>query len=169
MNARPITKVELEWMANRLIYLATPFTLYAEGFEPAATMASNIATRLAKATHGAVFSPIAHAYSLARSSDSDPIKDEVLWRPLNDRMMEECDILVVAHMDGWDTSQGIAQEVMAFTAAGKPIFDLCDINRIDMTRRQIVRPPRDRVDDIPHEMIEQERQQFLEHRNGQGV
>jgi hypothetical protein len=69
---RPITKVEFEWMSGRLIYLATPFTLYQLGFEPAATLAANIAARLSKATHGAVFSPIAHAYSLVRASDSDP-------------------------------------------------------------------------------------------------
>lgn len=151
-------------MSGRLIYLATPFTLFALGFEPAATLAANIAARLSKATHGAVFSPIAHAYALVRASDSDPIKDEVLWRALNERMMYEADILVVAHMDGWDKSVGIAEEVKAFAGAGKPIFDLPDINSLDMKRRWPQKPARDRIDGRPIEEVNAEARDYLGHR-----
>lgn len=161
MSNRPVTKVEMEWMANRLIYLSTPFTLYALGFEPAATMAANIAARLSKATHGAVFSPIAHAYSLVTASGSDPVKDEVLWRSLNERMMYEADILVIAHMDGWDKSVGIAEEVKAFTEMAKPIFDLPDVTGINMKRRWPQKPARERIDGLPPEAVEAEASEFL--------
>jgi len=39
-------------------------------------------------------------------------------------MMARCDSLIVAHMDGWAESKGIAHEVEFFAKAGKPIFDL---------------------------------------------
>jgi nucleoside 2-deoxyribosyltransferase len=167
MSTRPITKAEIQWMAGNLIYLATPFTLSPQGFEGAATTAANIAARLAKATDGAVFSPIAHAFSLSRASDSDPVKDEALWRPLNEYMMQEADILVVAHMDGWQDSVGIAEEIEVFIAAGKPIFDMPDISRVgSMHRRRPQKPVRDRIDGRPIEEVTADADQFLAQRHG---
>lgn len=164
---RPITKVEFEWMANRLVYLATPFTLSPQGFEGAATTAANIAARLAQATHGAVFCPIAHSYLIVQSAGLDHVKDDVCWRALNERMLEECDILVIAHMDGWEESQGIAEEVTAFQRAGKPVFDMLDIARVgDMQRRWPQRPARDRIDGRPIEEVAADADQFLAQRHG---
>lgn len=162
MNARPITKVELEWMANRLVYLATPYTRTKIGYNGAAEEAARIAARLAQATHGAVFSPIVHGHALCRAGNLDPVKDSIAWDALNARMLDEAEVLVVAHMEGWEESAGVAQEVAAFVVARKPIFDL---KGSDLIKRQPAPPSRDRVDDIPHEMIERERQQFLEQRH----
>lgn len=163
MNARPITKVELEWMANRLIYLATPYSKL-DDLEAAATVAANIAARLAQATHGAVFSPIVHGHALCRAGNLDPLKDSVAWEALNGRMVEECDIIVVAHMHGWDESDGVAAEVIAFTAAGKPVFDMPDIARVgDMKRRAPQKPARDRIDGRPIEEVNAEARDYLGH------
>ena len=163
MNTSPITKVEFEWMANRLIYLATPYSKL-DDLDGAATTAANIAARLAQATHGAVFSPIVHGHALCRAGNLDPIKDAVAWSALNDRMIEECDILVVAHMQGWDESSGVEAEIAAFLAAGKPIFDMRDIARPgSMERRSRQKPPRDRFDGVPDVELDADKRDYLGH------
>lgn len=160
MTGRPITKVEFEWMANRLIYLATPYSLLPD-LDAAATYAANIAARLSQATHGAVFSPIVHGHALCRAGNLDPIRDSIAWSALNDRMLEECDVLVVAHMDGWEESRGIQDEVTAFTATGRPIFDLVDLTHVRMERRQVQKPPRPRLEDRDDAAIDGEQREFL--------
>lgn len=144
---REITAVEREWMGGTLIYLATPYTRTAIGFDAAADEAARVAARLALATNAAVFSPIVHGHVICRAGSLDPVKDSVAWAKLNARMVSVSDVLVIAHMDGWDVSEGIADELGAFRRAHKPIFDLVDVEHIKMERRQLERPVRDRFED----------------------
>jgi hypothetical protein len=51
-------------------------------------------------------------------------------------MMRVCDVLIVVHMESWDTSKGIAMEVEHFERSGKPIFDM-DPETLVMTRRNL--------------------------------
>lgn len=140
---REMTAVDREWMGGKLVYLATPYTLTRIGFDAAADAAARIAARLTQAIHGAVFSPIVHGHALCRAGGLDPVKDGVAWVKLNARMVAASDILVIAHMDGWDESEGIADEIGAFLRASKPIWDLVDVDRIRMVQR---RPVRERID-----------------------
>lgn len=116
-----------------LAYLATPYTDYPRGVDNAFWDACTIAGDLLF-TGIKVFCPIAHGHAVEMHSDIRR-NDMSIWGPLNARMMAACDVLIVAHLEGWADSKGIAEEVRAFEAAGKPIFDL-DPATMAMTRRK---------------------------------
>lgn len=115
-----------------LAYLATPYTKYPHGIVPAFETAARLAARLLVAGVN-VYSPIAHTHPLAIHGGLDPL-DLSIWLPFDQTMMEAAEALIVAHMEGWEESAGIAHEVAFFTAAGKPIWDL-DPATMGMVRR----------------------------------
>lgn len=120
-------------MNGSLAYLATPYSKYPEGIDRAFIDAAKLAAKLLRAGVK-VYSPIAHTHPLAVHGNLDPL-DHSIWMPFDHAMMAAADILVVAHMDGWQASYGIAEEIKFFEAAGKPIFDL-DPKTLVMTRRR---------------------------------
>jgi hypothetical protein len=69
------------------------------------------------------FSPIAHAFPYVKYADLDPY-DYASWKPVQERLMDACDSLIVAHMKGWESSVGIAYEISYFEQSQKPIYDL---------------------------------------------
>lgn len=105
-----------------LVYLATPYTRYPAGIHAAFADAARLAAALMIAGVK-VYSPIAHTHPLAIHGGLDP-RDLTIWLPFDEALMAKADALCVAHLDGWDTSTGIAHEVRFFEAAGKPVFDL---------------------------------------------
>lgn len=116
-----------------LCYLATPYTRYPGGQDIAFEHAAVLAARLLR--HGiTVYSPIAHTHPIATLGGIDPM-DHAIWLPFDKVMMERCDVLLVAHMEGWQESFGIAEEIKFFEAERKPIFDL-DPMRLTFTRRR---------------------------------
>jgi Domain of unknown function (DUF1937) len=123
-----------------LAYMASPYSRYPNGVREAFEQACHIAARLLL-TGIKVYSPIAHTHSLATIGGIDPL-DHSIWMPYDEAMMRVCDVLIVAHMPGWETSKGIAIEVRHFEMAGKPIFDL-DPNTLVMTRRNSAPPHSD--------------------------
>ena len=115
-----------------LAYLATCYSKHWGGLDIAYIEASELAAELYKiGIH--VYSPITHTHSMAAYGKMDP-RDHALWRPLNETMMERCDVLIVANSDGWQHSEGIAYEIDYFKKMGKPIFDM-DVNSLKMSRR----------------------------------
>lgn len=115
-----------------LAYLATPYTKHPRGIWTAFFDAAEIAARLLSAGVK-VYSPIAHTHPLAIFGGLDPL-DHSIWMPFDEAMMTAASVLIVAHMEGWDSSKGIALEIKHFEARGKPIFDL-DPKTLVMTRR----------------------------------
>ena len=109
-------------MANSLGYLASPFSRYPGGLFDAVHKAARVAARL-RSSGIFVFSPIVHAHPQAMYGKLDPM-DLSLWYPHNHVMMERCDCLIVAHMEGWDTSDGVKSEIEYFRKMDKPIFDM---------------------------------------------
>ena len=81
-----------------------------------------------------VYSPIAHTHPLALYGNLDPL-DHLIWLPFDQAMMNAADVLLIAHMQGWQESYGIAHEIEYFETAGKPIFDL-DPKTLVMTKRK---------------------------------
>lgn len=116
-----------------LAYLATPYTRYKGGIEQAFRDAAKLAAQLMRAGIK-VYSPIAHTHPLAIHGNIDPL-DHSIWLPFDHAMMRAADVLIVAHMDGWQKSKGIAHEVAFFEECRKPIFDL-DPRSLVMTRRK---------------------------------
>jgi hypothetical protein len=116
-----------------LAYLATPYSHYPAGIERAWIDACELAARLLTAGLK-LYSPIAHTHPLAIHGGLDPLDLEI-WLPFDEAMMAKADVLIVAHMDGWQQSRGIQHEISVFRAAGKPIWDL-DPESLSMARRR---------------------------------
>lgn len=115
-----------------LAYLATPYSKYSDGIEQAFVDACKLAGRLIQAgVH--VYSPIAHCHPIAVHGGIDPL-DQSLWLDLDSAMLHACRTLIVAHIDGWEQSSGIAHEVEFFVRRGRPIFDL-DPKTLRMVKR----------------------------------
>jgi nucleoside 2-deoxyribosyltransferase len=121
-----------------LAYLSSPYTRFPHGTVAAWQAACRIAGRLIKSGQN-IYSPIAHLHPIIRYAALEAL-DHEFWINYDRSMMERCDVLIVAHMDGWDQSKGIAIEVATFEAAGKPIFDL-DPQSLTMARRHAESAP----------------------------
>jgi hypothetical protein len=120
-------------VANLLAYLGSPYSRYEKGLVAAFQDVARIAARLRTA---GIFTycPIVHCHPLAVYGDLDPV-DLNLWYPHNHVMMERCDCLIVAHMDGWDTSDGVKSEIEYFKKMDKPIFDM-DCESLVLVKRR---------------------------------
>ena len=115
-----------------LAYLATPYSRFPRGQNRAYIEACELAGRLILAGIN-VFSPIAHSHGIALAAHIDPL-DQRFWNDFDAVFLEKCDTLIVAHMDGWDQSSGIAHEIAEFQKAGKSVFDL-DPATLQMVKR----------------------------------
>lgn len=101
-------------------YLATPYSKYPQGLEVAFRDAARLAARLLR-QELRIYSPIAHTHPLAIHGMLDPL-DHSLWLPFDEAMMERADYLLVAEMEGWRDSKGIAYEIAFFSRAGKSLY-----------------------------------------------
>jgi len=149
-----------------LAYLATPYSRFNGGiylaFEEAAKLAAILLTTGTK-----VFSPIAHSHPIAIYGKIDPY-DHSIWLPYDKAMMDVCECLIVAHLQGWEESYGIAEEVKIFEAARKPIFDLDPVSMI-MTRRRHDKPPRERYEGISDKEISEKVKEYLDPHSGSSI
>lgn len=102
-----------------LYYLATPYSKYVGGIEVAFEAAAKLAGRLLQAGI-TCYSPIAHTHPIAIHAGIDPL-DHGIWIPFDESMMSRADALLIATMDGWEQSKGIAFEVEFFQQRGKPV------------------------------------------------
>jgi hypothetical protein len=105
-----------------LYYLGSPYSRYPEGIEAAFEHVSELAADLLKQGLDC-YVPIAHSHAIAKFGRIDPL-DHDIWLPLDKKMMERCDGLFVAMMDGWENSYGISVEIEEFTRMRKPIVYL---------------------------------------------
>jgi len=109
-------------MTNSFWYLATPYSKYPGGLDAAFRLACEETARLIKADVP-VYSPIAHSHPVAVAGDMDPL-DHSVWLPADKPMMDAASGLIVLEADGWRESYGMACEIEAFRAAGKPIVHM---------------------------------------------
>jgi hypothetical protein len=103
-------------------YLATPYTKYPHGHEAAAKEAARIAGELLRRGM-IVYSPIAHSHQLAVEAKL-PETGFAYWMAADAPFMAAADRLIVATMDGWRDSVGVAHEAMFFDRAGKRMYTL---------------------------------------------
>ena len=105
-----------------LTYLASPYTKYRAGPERAYRDACGLAARLL--VRGVkLYSPIAHTHGIAIHGGLDPL-DHSIWLPFDQAIMNVCDACIVAMMDGWHESRGVAHEIGFFSGSGRPVFYL---------------------------------------------
>jgi hypothetical protein len=108
--------------ASGLFYLATPYSKFPRGIHVAFCEASKLAADLMSMGID-VYSPIAHTHPMAMYGHISPLNHSV-WLKFDEKMMARCDALIVAKMETWDKSYGIAHEITVFEKARKPIFYL---------------------------------------------
>lgn len=101
-------------------YLATPYTKWPAGIEDAYRMACREAARFIRAGIP-VFCPIAHSHPIAVHGKIDPLS-HAIWLAAGAPLMAAARGLIVVRAIGWEDSYGIAEEIKAFKAAGKPIL-----------------------------------------------
>ena len=115
-----------------LAYLASPYTRYRLGPVVAFQDVCKLSARLLIAGVNC-YSPIVQTHYIAIHGALDAL-DHSIWLPFDEAMMAAADVLIVAHLEGWDESFGIEHEIKFFEDAGKPIFDL-DPHTLIMARR----------------------------------
>jgi hypothetical protein len=106
----------------KLVYLATPYSKYPGGIEKAFKDATKLAARLVTAGVR-VYPPITLTHPLAIIGGIDPMSHEI-WLPFDQAMMDASEAIIVARMESWQISKGIAHEIEYFGGAGKPVFYL---------------------------------------------
>lgn len=115
-----------------LAYLASPYTKYPAGVDQAFVDVSRIAARLMLGGIN-IYSPIAHCHPIAIHGNIDPL-NQAFWLANQTRMMDLATVLIVAQMEGWEKSFGVAHEIEFFEKRGRAIYD-CNATTLTMTRR----------------------------------
>lgn len=105
-----------------LIYLASPYTLYAKGLSAASDDVTDLAGKLVN-LGVSVYAPITYGHQLTVRGGVNAL-DEKIWYPLNDAFLHKSDALLIARMPGWNSSKGVAREIHYFEAVGLPIFHI---------------------------------------------
>lgn len=106
----------------QLVYLGSPYTKYPTGIENAFVDIARITAKFV--VEGVnVYSPICHTHPIAVYGNVDP-KDHSIWLPFDEAMMNVCEALVVAKMESWSHSYGLAKEIDIFQKASKPVYYL---------------------------------------------
>ena len=100
-------------------YIATPYSKYPDGLEAAFQEAAKVAAFFV--LQGIpIYSPIAHTHPVALYGEIDPLAHAILL-PADYPMMKAAGGLIVAQMDSWEISYGIAQEIKTFKQLDRPI------------------------------------------------
>ena len=103
-------------------YLATTYRQFPRGPDMAAIEAARLVVKLHNL--GVItYSPIVHGHQLTVHGKIRT-DDYTLWREMNLAMLKRMDALIVAMMEGWERSEGIADEVSFAKAERKPVFYL---------------------------------------------
>lgn len=96
-----------------LIYLATNYTKHPRGPNIAFIEAKQLVGDLAKQGVWQVFSPIVYGHTIAPYACFAPF-DHKLWTQYNLPWIAKCDALLVGTLEGWERSEGIADEIPKF-------------------------------------------------------
>lgn len=100
------------------VYLGSPYSLYRTGHNAAAYEVAVATVRLMQRGLR-VYSPIAHGHFVSKHGDLP--QTWAFWKEQCQPMIDAASSLVVLLMHGWQDSVGLAYEIEAFAAAGKPI------------------------------------------------
>lgn len=114
----------------RYWYLASPYRGHPHGFEAAAAEAARWAAWLVDVGIE-IYSPIVHSHPIAQFVKTAPPEGDPgsgsgagFWLERQVPFMAAAAGLLVAHIEGWSCSTGIAWERDWFRAAGRPIHDV---------------------------------------------
>ena len=124
---------DLTWtFPKRYFYLASPYSRWSGGLDDASRVISEIAGRLFQ--HGVpVFSPIAHSHAICVAAHMDFLSHDI-WLRADEPLVLAAAGLIVADMDGWQTSFGVNKEIGWFRQQEKPcwLLDPVDLELNDL-------------------------------------
>ncbi|MDR3534937.1 MAG: DUF1937 family protein [Acetobacteraceae bacterium] len=103
-------------------YLALPYTNYHLGKPQAEAWARTVSAELI-GLGIPTFAPVAYFPSLAERSGVAE-DDWEFWMRMCAPFMDAAGCLIIWKSPGWRASKGIAEEIRAFSAARKPIFEI---------------------------------------------
>jgi hypothetical protein len=93
-----------------LIYLASPYTPHhGESVEDRVNHITKIAARMMEQGH-TVFCPIAHSHAIADYLPDELRYDHDFWMKQDLPVLEKCEMLIIAQLEGWKESKGVKQE-----------------------------------------------------------
>lgn len=101
-------------------YLANPYSKHPGGLDMSYLTALTVSGRFEDAgvKH---YAPIKATHKIAVDTGLDP-RDNAFWLAVDRPFMDlACGLVIIADA-GWEESAGIAEEIAAFTAAGKPVY-----------------------------------------------
>jgi nucleoside 2-deoxyribosyltransferase len=107
--------------ANRVHYLASPYTNYPHGRANAAIDVASVAGELMK-RGVVVFAPIVHGHAITEAV-ALPL-DHAFWMRQCHAPFLGCASLIVAKLDGWDSSKGVTMEIGWAADLDMPTFHL---------------------------------------------
>ncbi len=99
------------------VYLGSPYSKYARGFDEAARVVAASAAALMRDGFR-VYSPIAHGHAVA--AHGLPLTWD-FWKDQCQPMIDAASSLIVLEMHGWWDSVGLQYEFDCFLKAGKPV------------------------------------------------
>jgi hypothetical protein len=116
-----------------MIYVASPYSKHPRGVEQAYREALVVTAYLVEREGSNVFSPIVHCHPLANIMKDCP-RDFSYWQDYNRSMIERCDSLLVAMLDGWAESEGVSAEISHARALNKIVsfFGVTEIRDFEM-------------------------------------
>lgn len=118
------TGVEVTPPPKVLWYLASPYSQYAQGGAAGLTKAftgAAMVTGHLMQQGMTVVSPIAHSHVVATAAKIDRL-DHPFWMKQSRALLRRCEGLLVLGIRGWDTSEGVAEELEIARDMGIPIF-----------------------------------------------
>lgn len=113
-----------------LVYMGSPYSKFKRGLEAAFFEASCITAKLVCMGIN-VYSPIVQTHPIAVYGRLNPL-DHSLWLKFDQAIMSKSDAMLIAKMQGWEDSYGIAEEIKYFRGAGRPIYYL-DIETMELS------------------------------------
>lgn len=81
-----------------------------------------------------VISPIASSHHIEKHLAKNPnvdqgyLKSHAFWMPIDERIYDRCEYAVIAMMDSWEVSTGMAIEFGQITASGKQVMFFDPLN-----------------------------------------
>lgn len=105
-----------------LLYLASPYThnnkeVVLWRYHEVCRIAGKL---IASGIH--VLSPIAHSHVIATGHDIKLPTDFEFWQQVNHNLLDRCDALLIAPIDGWMESKGVRDEIIYAKNKGIPRF-----------------------------------------------
>jgi hypothetical protein len=97
-------------MRDKLIYLASPYSLFPGGRDLAFELVCQKAAEIMSMGYN-VFCPIAHSHPIEEHGMGGEIKDGDFWLKQDFAILDKCDEIWVYMMPGWSDSYGVTREL----------------------------------------------------------